>query len=413
LRRSTVSSILAPTTLDRASVDHLSLQLNDSQCSVLVSVELDEGEPAIGLHAYFGKIANGLEQRDKVSLRAIRNKVADVDSGVVLRSLLDDGVVRKRAALEINGSRSASATTGARGRSSGSCRCTLRLLVGPVDTDGARSEPLAVHGGDGLLSIGLVPKCEEAITAGLARVHVPHHASVGHGAESAESFGENLIIDFGAEISNENVVVTGGVFLVLLTLVSPVDADLGIEDLAAIESLESRFCSAHIDILHKTIVEAAMLIVAIGNNFNMLNRPCDGKDLAEHVLSDARAQISNVEVGTPLHGIWVPIGHGVVPKKDQDQLGDARREKEERRWTYGSLGGTTHRWHCIHDFGLKKRGESGEKKRRELRDEEIERRGDRETERQRRKRRRERERESREFCTSDCSLITYATPTAE
>jgi len=50
-------TILTPTALDWPTVDHLSLKLDDSHSSVLVSVKLDESEAAVGLHPNFGQIS--------------------------------------------------------------------------------------------------------------------------------------------------------------------------------------------------------------------------------------------------------------------------------------------------------------------------------------------------------------------
>ena len=46
----TLSAILAPTALDRSTVDHLPLKLNNSHGSVFVSVKFDESETAVSLH---------------------------------------------------------------------------------------------------------------------------------------------------------------------------------------------------------------------------------------------------------------------------------------------------------------------------------------------------------------------------
>lgn len=50
-------------------------------------------------------------------------------------------------------------------------RRNMTNLVGPVNPDSSGSEPLAVHGGDGLLSIGLVSEGEETVTPALACVN--------------------------------------------------------------------------------------------------------------------------------------------------------------------------------------------------------------------------------------------------
>jgi len=94
--------------------------------------------------------------------------------------------------------------------------------------------------------------------------------------------------------------MTGGVLLVLLTLVSPVDTNFRVENFATVKGLQSGLGSAHVEVLDETIVEAAMLVVTVRDDFDMLDWACDGKDLGEHVLGYARAQVADVEMGPPL-----------------------------------------------------------------------------------------------------------------
>lgn len=283
-------------------MNQLTLQLNDGHRGVLVSVELDERKTTVGLHANFGEVADGLEEGDEVRLGAVRDKIADVNGGVEGRGLLDHGLVREGTALEVDRRRS-TASTSASWASRGATadwQAALGLLVGPVDADGAGSEPFAVHGGDGLLGIGLVPKGKETVTARLARVHVPHDAGVGHGTEGGEGLGEDVVVDLGGKVADEDVEVVGSVFLVLLALVSPVHADLGVEDFAAIEGLESGLGGTHVHVLDEAVVEAAMLVVAVGDDLDVLDGPGDGEDLGEHVLGHSGAEVANVEVSPSL-----------------------------------------------------------------------------------------------------------------
>ena len=88
-----------------------------------------------------------------------RRKVADVDGGVVRRRLLDNRLVRKRAALEIDGGRGTTSNATSTSAARGGSRSTLGLLVRPVDAD------VAVDGSDGLLRVGLASEGEEAVAA--------------------------------------------------------------------------------------------------------------------------------------------------------------------------------------------------------------------------------------------------------
>ena len=94
--------------------------------------------------------------------------------------------------------------------------------------------------------------------------------------------------------------VIAGVFLVLRTLVSPIDTDFGVENFSAVQSLQSSLRGAHVDIFDKSVVETAVLVVTVRDNFNMLNGASDGEDFSKHVLSHPGAKISNVKMGAPL-----------------------------------------------------------------------------------------------------------------
>lgn len=284
-------------------MDHLALQLHDRHGRMFVRVKFDEGEPAIGLHTDFREVADGLEQGNEVSLGAERDEVADVDSAIVRWGLLNNRLIREGSAREIH---RCGCTACAGSRLDTSNRwCALRLLVGPVDTDCSGAKPFAVHRSNRLLSIRLIPESQKPVSTRLARVHVPHDPSVGKRTESAERLGEDLIVDFGAEISYEDVVVVASIFFVLLTLVCPVDTNLGVKNLATVESLERRLRRTHIHVLDETIVETTVLEVAIGDDFDMLNGTSHSEDLRKHILCHARAQVADVEMGPPLRCLKV------------------------------------------------------------------------------------------------------------
>ncbi len=175
-------------------------------------------------------------------------------------------------------------------------------MICPIDTNGTGTEPLAVHSGDGLLRIGLVTEGQETIATRLARVHVPHDASIGQGAKGREGLGKDIVVDLGRKVANKDMEVVGRIFLVLLALICPIHADFCVKDLTAVESLKSSFCSAHVHILDEAIIKATVLVVAVWNDLDMLYRTSDSKNFCEHVLRHPWAQISHVEVGSFLKG---------------------------------------------------------------------------------------------------------------
>jgi hypothetical protein len=178
----------------------------------------------------------------------------------------------------------------------------LGLLVRPIDSNSTRAQPFAIHGSDRLFGVGFVAEGEETVTTRFSGVHIPHDTSIGEGAEGAERLTKNLVVNLRAEITNEDMVVRGGVFLVLTALVCPVDTDLGIKDLAAIEGLEGGLGSSHVYVLNETVVETTVLVVTVGDDLDVLDWTSDSEDLCEHVLGDPRGQVSDIEMGTSLVG---------------------------------------------------------------------------------------------------------------
>lgn len=176
----------------------------------------------------------------------------------------------------------------------------LSFLISPINTNGTGTKPFSVHGRDSLLRVRFVAEGEETVTTRLARVHVPHNASIGHGTKSAEGLGEDIVIDFGAEISNENMVVTGGILLILLALICPINSNFSIKYFATIEGLKGGFRSTHVDIFHKAIVETSVLVVPVWNDFDMLNGSSDSENLGQHVLCDTGTQVPDIQMSPSL-----------------------------------------------------------------------------------------------------------------
>src|SRR6266851_8495022 len=93
LQCTSISPVLAPAALDGASMDHLSLKLDNGHSGVLMRVQFDESEAAISLHTYLRQISDRLEQRDQIRLSAVRDEIANVDGRVVRGCLLHDRLV--------------------------------------------------------------------------------------------------------------------------------------------------------------------------------------------------------------------------------------------------------------------------------------------------------------------------------
>jgi hypothetical protein len=151
-----------------------------------------------------------------------------------------------------------------------------------------------------LLSVGLVTEGEEAIATGLARIHIPHNSGIRQCPEGTKGFSENLVVNLGAQITDEDVVMARSVLLVLLTLVSPVDSNFGVENFAPVESLQRSLGRTHIHVFHETIVETSVLIITVGNYFDMLYGASNSKNLCQHVLRNTGTQVPDVEMSATL-----------------------------------------------------------------------------------------------------------------
>jgi hypothetical protein len=182
-----------------------------------------------------------------------------------------------------------------------------------------------------LLGVSLVAKRQETITTRLSRVHVPHDTSIGQSAKSGKCLSEDIIVDLRREVANEHMEVVGGVLLVLLALVCPIHADLGIKDLTTVESLKSSLRGTHVHVLDEAIVKAAMLVVAVWDDLDVLNRTSHSKNLCEHILGYPRAQVPHVEVG--------PLLTDITMRRDRNKL-----RAEIRNWSLCR----THAGHRVH-----------------------------------------------------------------
>lgn len=88
------------------------------------------------------------------------------------------------------------------------------------------------------------------------------------------------------------------VLLVLVTLIRPVDPDLGVKDLAAVECGERLVGRAHVGVLDETIVESTMLEIPVLNDLCADDGTGDSKNLCEDVVGDSGRKVADVKVGS-------------------------------------------------------------------------------------------------------------------
>lgn len=213
--------------LQRSTIDIVTIELANRHGSIFMRVHFDERKSAIGLQAGLENVTKVLEQRHQVVLRGVRCKVADVARGLPLGSLLDDHVV----ALDTVGWEMVVTKGCGRGHAHSRHRLLLgngrlALLVSPVAANGTRTKPFAIHGGQGLVRITTVTESNEAIATRTSRLHIPHHTGFRNRTESRESLRQDLIVDFVAQVTDEDVEVVRGIFLVCAVgLIGPVDTN--------------------------------------------------------------------------------------------------------------------------------------------------------------------------------------------
>ena len=103
-------------------------------------------------------------------------------------------------------------------------------MIRPIAPDCARTKPLAIHGAQSFLCVTAISECYKTVPARATSLHVPHDAGFRHRTKGRKSLSEDFVIDFVAQITNEDVKVVGGVFFVgVVGLISPVDSNLLID----------------------------------------------------------------------------------------------------------------------------------------------------------------------------------------
>lgn len=92
----------------------------------------------------------------------------------------------------------------------------LPLLVGPVATDGARTEPFPIHGAEGFLSLLAITERNKSVATRTPRLHVPHYAGFRHRPEGREGLQKDLIVNFVTQITDKDMEMVGGILLGLV-----------------------------------------------------------------------------------------------------------------------------------------------------------------------------------------------------
>lgn len=163
------------TALEWPTIDVVAVHLADGHSGVLVGVHLDEGKAPVGLEPRLDDKTKVLEQGDHIARSRVRREVADVASRLPVERLSQNDFVTSHAVCrELMVTERGGRSHAHRLHSLLLRNGRLTLLVGPVATDGARTQPLAIHAAQCLLRLTTVTECDEPVSAGSARLHIPH-----------------------------------------------------------------------------------------------------------------------------------------------------------------------------------------------------------------------------------------------
>ena len=166
-------------TLQWTAVHIIPIELANCHGSIFMGVHFDESEPAVCLKTSLHDEPEILEQGNEVVLSGVGREVPYVTSCLPLRGLLDNHVVALNAVrgemvvpkwgrwCHAHGSHSL--LLGDR---------RLTFLIGPVTANGTGSQPLAVHGAQGLFRIRTLTEGNEAVSSRTAGFHIPHDSSL-------------------------------------------------------------------------------------------------------------------------------------------------------------------------------------------------------------------------------------------
>lgn len=195
------------------TVDEITVQSTDGIGGIGMGIHLDEGKPTIGLEPRLRDEAKVLEQRDEVVLCCVWCQVAGIDGRLPFGRLRNDHLV---ASLTIDRELVMAERSGRRHAHLRNRLLLLHrwltLLVSPVAPNLARPKPFAIHCCKRFLGQIAILVCNEAVATRSTCLHVPHDTSLADLAEWCESLEKHFIIHLIRKITDEDMVVVGGVF---------------------------------------------------------------------------------------------------------------------------------------------------------------------------------------------------------
>lgn len=102
---------------------------------------------------------------------------------------------------------------------------------GPIRSDAARAQPLAVHRVNRRLGLGLLDKRHEGVAFALERLRIPDDPAIADLAEGRKRLLQRLRLDFRREVADEYVMMVAGVEFGLIARTGrPVNLHLLVEE---------------------------------------------------------------------------------------------------------------------------------------------------------------------------------------
>jgi len=207
--RARVVLAATPAETDTRITDRVALHLVDGHLGSVALNELDETAALTGRNLDVCDLAKALEERAELIFGNVTAKTTNENGGIVgvgelvhwLRSTVETKR-RSTHAVHANGT--------ARHATHGSRTGVLVLVLGgsSADAHGSVTAVNALHLGKGTLLVCLIGEADETITARKAADRVRHYLGrLAAGEAVLEDADENVLVDLGAEITNEDGVL--------------------------------------------------------------------------------------------------------------------------------------------------------------------------------------------------------------
>lgn len=207
--RARVVLAATPAEADTRVTDRVALHLVDGHLGGVALDELDETAALAGRDLDICDLAEALEERAELIFGDVATKAANENGGVVrvgeLVHWLGSTVETKR-----RGTHAVHANGTARHTAHGSGTSVLVLVLGggSANAHGSVAAVNALHLGEGTLLVCLVGEANEAIATRKAADRVRHYLGrLAAGEAVLEDADENVLVDLGAEIANEDGVL--------------------------------------------------------------------------------------------------------------------------------------------------------------------------------------------------------------